>query len=160
VKCEKYSKNIKSVYTYFVKIFQIFLISVNINILTDMQAPKQIMDIVNFPGKQFQFAPIDSDARLTNCGTLTNMWPGDLSDDTIMVYRQDIEDYGFICFRIRDDQSEWVIWDPEKGDPRSAFKKHRRSQSDQKVSKKRSKNKKTKRSGKKRSTRKTSKRRV
>jgi len=122
-----------------------------------MQVPKQIIDIVTFPGKRYKFAPIDSGAR-SICRTLTDMWPGDLSRDTIILYRQDIEDDGFICFRIKDDQSEWVIWDPEKCDLKSAFKKHRRSQSDQKVSKKRSKNKKTKRSGKKRSTRKTSKR--
>jgi hypothetical protein len=125
-----------------------------------MQVPKQIIDIVTFPGKHYMFASIDSNIRLTTCGTLTNMWPGNLSRETIMLYRQDIEDDGFICFRIKDEQSEWVIWDPEQWDSKSAFKKHRRSQSDQKVSKKRSKNKKTKRSGKKRSTRKTSKRRV
>lgn len=129
-----------------------------------MKVPKQITDIVTsdivtFPGKHYKFAPIDSGAR-SICRILTNTWPGDISVDDIILHRQDIENDGHICLKIQEDQSEWIIWDPEQGDPISGFKKHRRSQSDQKVSKKRSKNKKTKRSGKKRSTRKTSKRRV
>ena len=127
-----------------------------------MEVPHQIIDIVKFPGKKYKFALIDPESRSDFCGTPSYIWPGKISREDIMIFREDIELERFICVKINNEDSGettvWVIWDPDTFDPQSAFKKHRRSQSDQKVSKKRSKNKKTKRSGKKRSTRKTSKR--
>lgn len=124
-----------------------------------MQTPQKITDIIELArslGKHYEFGLNDdmsSTRRATSCSL---MQPGKISHEDALLFIEDIEDFGFICLMFKD--NEWIIWDPEKLDPRSDFKKHRRSQSDQKVSKKRSKNKKTKRSGKKRSTRKTSKR--
>lgn len=127
-----------------------------------MQVPHQIIDIVKFPGKPYKFKLVDDlDSRSDYCGTPLNILPVKILSKDIEMIRGDIEDSGFVCLKIKDDSENttvWVIWDPTLFDPQSAFKKHRRSQSDQKVSKKRSKNKKTKRSGKKHSTRKTSKR--
>lgn len=126
-----------------------------------MEAPEQIKDILTLAklsGKHYKFDLNNNMSGARRATSCSFVWPGRILPEDASLYIEDIEEFGFICLRIKDE--DWIIWDPAQGDPSSAFKKHRRSQSDQKVSKKRSKNKKTKRSGKKRSTKKTSKRRV
>ena len=128
-----------------------------------MQTPEKITGIIEYAktlGKHYEFGLNDAISGINRVTSCYPVQPGKISDEDALTFIQDIEDSdsGFTCLTVVDTKTEWIIWDPKRFNPRSAFKKHRRSQSDQKVSKKRSKNKKTKRSGKKRSTRKTSKR--